>query len=113
VASGAVRKPLVVADEMRRVLELFPECYWDRLVEVGADTRVYGWLPRSDGRRDFLLLDFTARDGRFSIGYTTSSAKFSEEIGRRLGFPASGHVPCKRVADVLYGRDGVPEVDRG
>jgi hypothetical protein len=78
-------------------LALFPEVHWDRWTgDLDSSVSIYGWLPRPDGRADFVLV-LIDQEGPFR--YHTSSAAMSEEIGRRLGFSPGQHNQCKRVAD--------------
>jgi len=73
---------------------MFPEVAWDRTAGSGKSRIAFGWLPRPDGRADFLVLEFTA-DGR--VGMTTSSAELSLEFHRRLYGTDKGHGPCQRI----------------
>lgn len=82
--------------EMRLVvtatLNLLPEVTWDRWNgELTEGLLVFGWLPRDDGRSDFVTLTF---DAEGPASFATSSAKFSAEIAARLDFT---HTDCKRV----------------
>lgn len=77
---------------------------WDRVVDEGDALKVYGWLPRHDGTRDFLLVRFDDE----TTEYTTSSAKHSKEIGRLLCFEEAGHRPCIPFATFF---DGVHVTD--
>ena len=64
-------------------IELQVPVEWDRVVEAGSGelVQVYGWIPRLDGTRDFVLIDFAGK----TCGFVTSSAKHSLQIARALG----------------------------
>lgn len=81
-------------------LNAMPFVQWDRLNRWGDDgLQVYGWIVRADGRADFVLVEFAGDGG---LGFTTSSAEWSEHISRMLhGGESRTHVPCERVEDVL------------
>lgn len=77
---------------------------WDRCIvhdyPLYADPlglTVYGWIARDDGRSDFVVLESYPWEDR--LGYTTSSARYSAEIHRRLYGSDDGHTDCQRVAD--------------
>lgn len=79
--------------EISEILNRFPEVVWDRFVESGNHIGVYGWIERKGKPRDFVLLEHNAGHNWL----TTSSARYSEEFGRRL----NPHVPCQKVAGVF------------
>lgn len=85
-------------ESIAEVLNLFPEVEWDRTAGSGKARVVFGWIPRADGRADFLLLTFEG-DGR--VGMTTSSAEHSLEFHRRLYSTTKGHGACQRVEHVF------------
>lgn len=91
----------MTADERRYAAETMnslPFVKWDRFVEIpDGDVDVYGWIPRDDGRADFVHLTFPTPIEPGYVGYTTSSAKFSAEIARILFGSDEGHVDCERV----------------
>ena len=89
---------------------------WDRCIVSAPRGAVYGWIAREDGRSDFVLLHWNP----VGLGYTTSSARHSKEIGERLGFSGEGHRDCQRVEDVFGGlverhcrASAGPEADQG
>ena len=88
--------------KIEETLNLLPEVTWDRWTgEIGGEygVCVFGWIPRDDGKSDFVFVRIDD-DGCWMYG--TSSAKYSEEFGRRLKFDGSnGHDPCKRVEDAF------------
>jgi hypothetical protein len=79
----------------------FPEVTWDRFTvsreETEVTTTIYGWVARTDGQRDFILLKFTQHTGRgtYDLSFCTSSAKYSDDFAKRLEM--GGHSPCLRV----------------
>lgn len=75
-------------------LLLFPEVQWDRF---GRDY-AFGWITRDDGKFDFALLVYEAySDEAIKVSIISSSAKYSQEFGKRLG--AKDHQDCKRIED--------------
>jgi hypothetical protein len=72
---------------------------WDRVTDDGEAIKVYGWIPRPDGKRDFLLVRFDEE----TIEFTTSSAKHSAEIARLLCFEKGQHVTCVPFATYFKG----------
>lgn len=80
-------------------LNLFPEVTWDRWAGDGIEhIGIFGWIPREDGKSDFIYLMFDADGLAF---FTTSSALYSADFGARLG--SINHNPCKRVEDFWPG----------
>ena len=75
---------------------------WDRytLSETGA-YNIYGWLPRSDDKRDFLLLQIISDDSGLNVGYVTSSAKYTLEIGGILFGENAPHNTCIKIERLL------------
>jgi hypothetical protein len=82
-------------------LNKLPEVTWDRFAGDGVENvSVYGWLPRDDGRSDFVLV-MIDKDGPWLI--STSSAKHSADFSARLGMDSDGHSGCRRVEDHFPG----------
>lgn len=77
-------------DHLVEAMNLLVEVTWDRFVESDGYTAVYGWIVRTDGDRDFVLLQQHG-DGRPWM--VTSSAKHSKEFGARL----NPHIDCRQV----------------
>lgn len=75
---------------------------WDRFIESNGKGVVYGWIDREDGRCDFVLLDFEQRPIGVAVGYSTSSASRSREIGQLLYGDNDEHMDCQRV-DMEFG----------
>lgn len=82
------------------------EVKWDRYTAYADDGRIvvslYGWIPRADGRSDFVLLQWFDLENDPVPYSSTSSAARSTEISRRLyedqdWFKPSDHVDCQRV----------------
>lgn len=85
-------------------LNSLPFVTWDRMIEapVGEgdwEVVVYGWIPRDDGRSDYVQVTFCSWSD--DPGFTTSSAKHSEEIAGLLYGPGGDHFPCLRVEHEL------------
>lgn len=101
--------PRAICAPMRGIVEatlnLFPEVTWDRWSGDTDDPMgivVFGWLPREDGRADFVLLRINV------VGpwmFATSSVKHSAEFAQRLGF--HNHGDCKRVEHTFKGVQNV------
>lgn len=79
---------------VERVLNLFPEVKWDRWtgdIHWNQEVGVYGWIDKGDGRSDFVLVRI---DHLRAWMLVTSSAKYSADFAKRLGF---AHSECKKV----------------
>lgn len=86
---------------MAEQMNLLPMVTWDRYAGSGSEFDAYGWIPRRDGQRDFVVLQFN----RFGVGFITSSAKYSAAISTILngGVPSATHNECVRVAGSIEG----------
>lgn len=83
------------------VLNRLPEVRWDRCAGTEASLGVYGWIPRDDGRFDFVVVEFQLHDGRDVCWFTTSSARLSATFAELLHGAAGPHYACRRVNDVF------------
>lgn len=94
-------------DEIKRILNLFPEVLWDRYIEDRGGTTeddysdvrtdyFYGWITREDQYKDFMILSMQ-EDG---WSYLTSSSKYSAEFHKRMETKAE-HTDCDRVEDLF------------
>lgn len=74
---------------------------WDRYTvsEFGA-YNIYGWIGRSDGNRDFLLLQIM-NDKDLNVGYVTSSAKYTNEIASILFGETPPHNTCIKIERLI------------
>jgi hypothetical protein len=81
---------------IEQTLNKLPEVTWDRWAGDMDACMIYGWIPRDDGRSDFVVLRFK---GGECFNFVTSSHRFSAEFARRLLFQITDHNPCKRVED--------------
>lgn len=73
-------------------LKLFPEVNWDRF---GRDY-AFGWIPREDGKFDFMCITYHLIDQEnVKVMFTCSSARYSAEFAKRLG--STDHEDCKRI----------------
>lgn len=95
----AVRYRLAARRAVMAKLE--PIVSWDRCVQHAGTLIVYGWIPRSDGQRDYAELAFLWADQPDAYYFTTSSAKHSKHLWELLAGPGATHVDCERVADVF------------
>ena len=84
-------------EEIKEILNKFPEVKWDRYTKVEDESNFFGWIERKDRHSDFLILSFIDKGLWW---YMTSSAEFSKEITKRVG---GRHIPCKRVEE-LFGK---------
>lgn len=92
----------------RRIAAILNRCTivrWDRLTDGEQDgghrnVTVYGWVDRTDGRSDFVVLEFGSWTDQ--PGFLTSSAEHERELYRQV-FEEDGEPsqPCKRVEDEL------------
>ncbi len=82
------------------ILNALPFVLWDRCTVAGDETTIYGWIDRRDGRKDFVLVQFTGP----LVGFTTSSARWSRTIHEVIYGPRAGdHNDCRRVVDEFAG----------
>ena len=97
-ASGGRVPRLVLAwwqAAMREVMALFPEVEWDRYAGGPLGASTFGWIQRPEGQRDFLVIRF---EHGVVTSFTTSSAKHSASIARRLDFT---HSDCRKASEIL------------
>ena len=80
--------------KIKKVLKQFTEVKWDRFVAKENWVRVFGWIKRKDGKRDFLVIDFLSS---VVMDFCTSSAKYSKLFSERLNFK---HTDCKKVKNL-------------
>ncbi|CCH01926.1 hypothetical protein FAES_3920 [Fibrella aestuarina BUZ 2] len=100
-AVGSDETVLYLARLLATVSMSIRELTWDRYVDDGeGGYEFFGWLPRTDGQRDFLLIMVYPGVG---LSFTTSSAKYSKRIAQALGLDDTPHNPCTPIAD-LFGR---------
>lgn len=85
--------------EVPTMLNEMPFVKWDRLINNG-NISVYGWIPRPDGKFDFVLVEWMD-PGKWT--FATSSAEFDARIADVLGIGSDNRFPCQRVADVFPG----------
>lgn len=64
---------------------------WDRYTVYKDRFTLFGWIDRTDGQRDFVVIDFDDNCELKDISFVTSSAKYSEKIAELLGM---GHSDC-------------------
>ena len=72
---------LMDKSKIKKVLNLFPEVNWDRYTEDGKELEFYGWIPRPDGRFDFIDIFFIDEKPEW---YATSSARLSKTFHKKL-----------------------------
>ena len=78
-----------------------PFVNWDRFVDCSGTVTLFGWIDREkDDYKDFICVEVSNRG---AVGFTTSSAKYSEIISDiyvshgRLSLGT--HLPCQRLED--------------
>ncbi len=74
---------------------------WDRYTNAGTHYYVYGWIERSDGKRDFVVVEMeqNSEDLR-CLDFVTSSAKYSREIMKFMFITDAGHKDCIKYEDM-------------
>jgi len=91
----------ITKQRIAQTLNLLPLVRWDRHLENhegGVD--VYGWIDRTDGRGDFVLIRFDLTG--MWLEFWTSSADHSRSIFETLsGGPADDHNDCSRVDETF------------
>jgi len=90
-----------------KMLEIISEkvpVEWDRYVEDDDAYSVYGWIQRSDGKRDFVLVSIKEDLGTY-VSFVTSSAKYSKTLTELIHGDTSEHIDCKRVEDLYKEED--------
>lgn len=78
---------------------------WDRFTYSSMSERqgvynIYGWIHRTDGQRDFLLLLLTQIDGYMYPNFVTSSAKYSKLINAFLFGENAPHSDCIKISEL-------------
>lgn len=79
--------------QMQSLMQDYPEVKWDRFTESDSHCTMFGWLDRTDGQRDFMVIVLEGD----TAWYVTSSAKHSKEFSERSG--DGDHKPCQLVED--------------
>lgn len=97
--------PLHWKDRRAEILNRFPEVFWDRCAGDREAMSAYGWIPRDDGRFDFLVVQFQEKPGGDEdwCWLVTSSAKWSQDFAVRIGFRPEQHNDCERIEDFFGG----------
>lgn len=72
--------------------EVCPSLNWDRFTEVNNTISAFGWIIRTDGQRDFLVLNFHKKDILEEVWFCTSSAKYGSKFAELIG---GEHVDCQ------------------
>lgn len=72
-----------------------PSIKWDRYIDDDNYFVYYGWIPRDDGKFDFLAIYFNENAALNEVGFITSSAKYSESFSTMTG---GIHTACKKIA---------------
>lgn len=93
--------PTTIISVLEKLKEAIP-VEWDRFTKTDDGFYVvYGWIARTDGQRDFVLFEMWDYERPENVFCTTSSAKYSEEIGRILYGSADGHNPCRKIDELF------------
>jgi hypothetical protein len=74
---------------------------WDRYTCSGNIVyNLYGWIRRSDGERDFVVLQVFLTGGEPILSYITSSAKYSRTIAEIIFKESAGHTDCIKISEL-------------
>jgi hypothetical protein len=74
---------------------------WDRYTCSGNIVyNIYGWVRRSDGDRDFVLVQFFLNGGIPMMSFVTSSAKYSKQIGEVICGIDFEHSDCIKISEL-------------
>jgi hypothetical protein len=88
---------------LRRGMVRLPFVTWDRWAGDRDHAAAFGWIPREDGRFDFVRIE---SDGE-GYGQSTSSAEYSARISEMLNGRRSKHHGCRRIEDDFPGLENV------
>lgn len=103
--------PPVFEDVITETLNDLPFVEWDRFYEASdIEYVVFGWIEREDDEyKDYVQIRFWMESpGEYGCTYSTSSARYTEEIGDRLGV---GHAECNRVESHFSDVENVIELE--
>lgn len=85
---------------MKSILKAFsnicPLIVWDRYTDTLHEVTAFGWIERTDGEKDFIVLNFQMNANIHQVWFCTSSAKYSEQFGRLVNHN-SDHLKCKKI----------------
>lgn len=90
---ASTRTPNRERDGALAMLESLTFVEWDRAGFDDMYIVVYGWIARSDGGRDFVLVTIDRSSG-VGLEFTTSSAKYTQELNNAFGMVLETHTPC-------------------
>lgn len=92
--------PTMLKQFLLDVAEKIP-VIWDRYTNSGTHYYVYGWIERTDGKRDFVVLEMEQdSEALRAIDFVTSSAKYSREIMKILFITDAGHTDCQLISEL-------------
>lgn len=83
----------MIKDQLNEMAEHIP-ITWDRFIDSPGFVTIYGWLERSDGKRDFIII-LMSKLSETLIFYATSSIKYSQAIQDYLGVAPEDHNDCQ------------------
>lgn len=99
-------------EKVAEMLNRLPMVAWDRSIHAPVGDEgdemliVYGWIERDDvlregavlpGGYDYVQIEFGSWTEE--VGFSTSSARHSEEMNRLIYGVGARHFPCVRLAD--------------
>lgn len=92
-------------------LERFEFVKWDRIIPIGQEYFIYGWIQRKDKYKDFLIISFDINEG-IPLIWLSSSAKYDLPILEVFKHPetmplALNNAQCKRVEDNFNIRNSI------
>lgn len=85
---------------LNNLASVFP-IVWDRF--VGPDNGqycIYGWIERTDGKRDFVVIFAMNDNDNWEIGMVTSSAKYSAKMSEYITNTKNNHLVCQKYEDL-------------
>lgn len=107
--SKELKKKNQYIEEMKMIIKkLTIPIQWDRYIEIKSDKEIifklFGWIPRQTNKKDdFILIRFYKSKkiendhilGFEFFEFTTSSAKYSNQISKEFGIK-DNHTPCQK-----------------
>jgi hypothetical protein len=99
-----VNRLLLIGLRSRIIAPLNYLVKWDRYAIRNENDSgfIFGWIKRDDNFYDFVIVRFWLDWGKgmqFLCNYDTSSAKYSKEIGLKLGSSLEDYIECQPASD--------------
>lgn len=77
---------------------------WDRWTKSNQENpyySVYGWIKRTDGNSDFVVIEMWEDSKPEEAYFVTSSAKWSSKICEIISGQTTEHNPCRKISELL------------